>query len=45
MKVTSAGDPMKFIEYGEHILNSKEFEKLVIMGSGSSIEVAIRVAD
>ncbi len=45
MKVTSKGDPRKFIEYGEHILTNPDFDSLVVLGSGSSIEVAVKVAD
>ena len=45
MKVTAQGDPKRFIDYGEHILNDQEFEELVVMGSGSSIDIAIKVAD
>ncbi len=45
MKVTSRGDPPRFIEYGEHVLNGDEFKELIVMGSGSSIEVAVKVAD
>ena len=45
MKVTSHGEPPRFIEYGEHILNGTEFKELIVMGAGSSIEVAVKVAD
>jgi transketolase len=45
MKVTSKGDPMKFIDYGHHVLTCGEFPSLVIMGSGTSIDVAVKVAD
>jgi hypothetical protein len=45
MKVTSKGDPTKFIEYGEFVLTNGEFDELIVMGSGTSIEVAVKVAD
>jgi transketolase len=45
MKVTHDGDPVKFIKYGTYILRDPKFTELVIFGSGSSIEVAIKVSE
>jgi DNA-binding protein len=45
IKVTSKGDPVKYIEYGKHILKDTEFQDIKILGSGQSIEVAVKVAE
>lgn len=45
MKVTSHGDSLRYLKYGEHILDNQEFNELIIMGSGASIETAVKVAE
>ena len=45
MKVTRKGDTMKFISYGAALLKTQDFDELIIMGAGSSIEVAVKVSE
>ena len=36
---------MKYIDYGVHILTCGEFQELVVMGAGTSIDIAVKVSD
>ena len=45
MKVTSRGDALKYIAYGSYILTKSEHEDLLIIGTGTSISVAVKVAE
>lgn len=45
MKVTSRGDALKYIGYGNYILTKTDYKDLIIIGTGSSIAVAIKVAE
>jgi len=45
MKVTARGDALKYLAYGNFILSKSDHKALVIMGSGASIERAVKVAE
>ena len=45
MRVTAKGDALKYIAYGSYILTKSEHTDLNILGIGTSISVAVRVAE
>lgn len=45
MKVSNKNDTLRYLKYGSYILNNPEYKELVVMGSGSSIETAVKVAE